>query len=226
MQLRRVIKKAMRWIALFPLILLLGCSGYRFSQTSNPLAQYGVDTLSIPMFYNFSSLPETSSTFTRETYKLLSGFTGLKLRSGWNQSADAILIGIIRSDDSLAQTVKSQSPRVAQSVTPDLLKDSRPEFYVPGSSTVSLELQVIVIKRPTTEELQLLQSDMGPQIPTSAKIIFNERFALASSFTREFFDNEAGVVAATQNAGALRRTKDAMGIQAAELIRDMILYAF
>ena len=227
MQLRRVIKKDMRWIALLPLILLLGCSGYRFSQTSNPLAQYGVDTLSIPMFYNFSSLPETSSTFTRETYKLLSGFTGLKLRSGWSDNTDAVLIGIIRSPDSLAQTVKSSSPRVAQSVVPEVLSaNSRPEFYVPGASTVQLSLQVIVIKRPTSEELQLLQSELGPQIPTSAKIIFNERFQLQGSFTREFFDNSASVVAATQNAGALRRTRETMGTQAAELIRDMILYAF
>ena len=213
---------------MFFLLLILGisCSGYRFSQTSNPLAQYGVDSLSIPMFYNFSSLPETSSSFTRETYKLLSGFTGLKLKSGWSKDTDAVLIGIIRSPDSIAQTVKPSSLRVAESVAPKKINKERPEFYVPGASTLSLMLQVIVIKRPTSEELQLLQSDLGPQIPTSAKIIFNERFNLNAGYTREFFDEEAGSVAATQNAGALRRTKDTMGVQAAELIRDMILYAF
>lgn len=217
----------MRWFAFLPLLFALSCSGYRFSQTNNPLAQYGVDSLSIPMFYNFSSLPETSATFTRETYRLLSGFTGLKLRSGWNNSSDAILIGIIRSPESLAQAVRGNSPRVAQSVAPEALKNAaRPEFYVPGVSNVQLSLQVIVIKRPTSEELQLLQGEMGPQIPTGPKIIFNERFTLSGSFNREFFDQEAGAVAATQNAGALRRTKDNMGTQAAELIRDMILYAF
>lgn len=216
----------MRWMIFLILTLGISCSGYRFSQTTNPLAQYGIDSLSIPMFYNFSSLPETSSNFTRETYKLLSGFTGLKLNSGWSNSSDAVLIGIIRSPDTIAQTIKPSSLRVAESVAPTKIGEARPEFYVPGASTLSLMLQVIVIKRPTSEELQLLQSELGPQIPTSAKIIFNERFTLAGSYTREFFDEEAGSVAATQNAGALRRTKDTMGVQAAELIRDMILYAF
>lgn len=216
----------MRWIVFAFLLCLSACSGYRFSQTNNPLAQYGVDSLSIPMFYNFSSLPEASSSFTRETYRLLSGFTGLKLKSGWSHSADAIMIGIIRSPETMMQTVRSSTPRVAKSVAPNTLKNSRPEFYVPGTSEVSMSLQVIVIKKPTEEELQLLHSELGPQIPTSAKIIFNERFMLSASFTREFFDNEPGAVVATQNAGALRRTRETMGVQAAELIRDMILYAF
>lgn len=216
----------MRWIAAFSLILLSACSGYRFSQTSNPLAQYGVDSLSIPMFYNFSSLPEASAGFTRETYRLLSGFSGLKLKSGWSQSADAILVGIIRSPESVAQTLRPSDERVAQSAVPKTLGQARQEFSVPGATQVQLTLQVVVIKRPTSEEIQLLQSEFGPQLPTGSKIIFNEKFTLASSFNREFFDEEAGAVVATQNAGALRRTKDALGIQAAEQIRDMILYAF
>jgi len=216
----------MRLIPILVLILVASCSGYRFSQTSNPLAQYGVDTLSIPMFYNFSSMPEVSSNFTRETYKLLSGFTGLKLKSGWSENSDAVLIGIIRSPETMAQTVKSSNLRVAQSVAPTTLGKARPEFYIPGGSSLSLSMQVVVIKRPTPEELQLLQSEMGPQVATGAKVIFNEKFMLNSSFTRELFDGEAGNVAATQNAGALRRAKDTMGEQAAEMIRDMILYAF
>jgi hypothetical protein len=45
----------MRQTSFFPMIFaLLGlaasCSGYRYTQTANPFQQYGVDSLSVPMF--------------------------------------------------------------------------------------------------------------------------------------------------------------------------------
>jgi hypothetical protein len=208
------------------LLFALSCAGYRYTQTSNPLQQYGVESLSIPMFYNFSSLPEVSSSFTRETYKLLSGFSGLKLSSGYNRNADAVLIGIVRSPEKLSEVLRADTPRVAQEVAPEALGNDRPEFYVPGSTIVSLALQVIVVKRPTEEELSLLKSELGQKLPAQGKILFNETFTINQAFTREIFDNEATSVVGTQNAGALRRTKESMAVTAAEQIRDMILYAF
>lgn len=207
-------------------LFLAGCSGYRFSQTSNPLGQYGVESLSIPMFYNYSSVPEVSSSFTRETYKLLSGFSGLRLKNGWSKKADAVLVGIIRSPEQLAVVLDSTNQRVAQSVAERNVGKARPQFYIPGGNSLRLTLQVVVIRRPSKEDLHLLQSQLGPQIPPGAKIIFNEKFQLSGNFTREVFDEEAGAIVATQNAGALRRAEDALGVQAAEMIRDMILYAF
>ena len=202
------------------------CSGYRYAQTANPLQQYGVDSLSVPMFYNFSSVPEVSSSFTRETYKLLSSFQGLRLRSGWSEKTDAVLIGIVRSDEKMSEVLRPQNLRVAQSVAPNNIGTERPEFYVPGTTNVGLTLQVVVVKRPTPEELSLLQSELGPQIPAQGKILFNESFPLESTFYREVFDDEATSVVGTQNAGALRRAKDNLALRAAEQIRDMILYAF
>ncbi len=209
----------------FPLIFT-SCAGYRYTQADNPLRQYGIDSLSVPMFYNYSNLPEVSSSFTRETYKLLSGYTGLKLSSGWNKNADAILVGIVRSQERLSETLRSENQRVAQSAAPKAIGEVRPEFYVPGSTNVNLSLQVIVIKKPSDEELSLLQSELGPKIPPQGKIIFNETFSLNETFLREIFDEEATSVVGTQNAGALRRTKDSLAAQAAQQIRDMILYAF
>ncbi len=210
---------------LLALFLLTSCAGYRFTQNDNPLSQYGVESLSIPMFYNFSALPEVASPFTRETYKLLNGFSGLKLRSGW-RAADAVLIGIIRSPETLESTTVPSNLLDAQGLAKENIGPVRPNFYIPGSINVGLTLQVVVIKRPTTEELQLLQSAVGPKIPAQSKIIFNQLFRLNNSFNREIFDGEAGSVVATQNAGTLRRTEEAMARQAAVEIRDMILYAF
>lgn len=207
-------------------LVLSSCAGYRYTQVDNPLRQYGIDSLSIPMFFNHSSLPEVSSSFTRETFKLLSGYSGLKLKSGWNKSTDAVLIGIVRSQDRLADTLRSENQRVAQSAAPTAIGKTRPEFYVPGSTNVTLSLQVIVIKKPSEEDLALLQSELGPKIPPQGKIIFNESLTLTDTFLRELFDGEATSVVGTQNAGALRRTKDSLAMQAAQQIRDMILYAF
>jgi len=221
----------MRQKALFCAILALGlvisgCSGYRYTQTANPLQQYGVNSLSVPMFYNFSSVPEVSSSFTRETYKLLSGFSGLKLRSGWSNNADAVLIGIVRSEEHVSDVLKPENLRVAQGVAEKSIGTSRQEFYIPGSTRARLSLQVVVVKRPTAEELALLQSEMGQVLPAQGKILFNERFPLEASYYREVFDGEATSVVGTQNAGALRRAKDTLAQRAAEQIRDMILYAF
>jgi hypothetical protein len=208
------------------LCLLCSCAGYRYAQVDNPLRQYGVDSLSVPMFFNYSSVPEVSSSFTRETYKLLSSFSGLKVYSGWSSKSDATLIGIIRSRDSISDVMRADNLRVAQSAAPEAVGTSRPEFYVPGSTSIGLVLQVVVIKSPTKEEIEILQSELGPQVAAQGRVIFNEIFHLNEMFLREIFDGESTSVIATQNAGALRRTKDAMAVQAAQQIRDMIFYAF
>lgn len=213
-------------LLIFALMSAVSCSGYRYTQTANPLQQYGVDSLSVPMFYNFSNLPEVSASFTRETYKLLGSFSGLKLKSGFSRSTDAVLIGIIRSRDKLAETLAPNNLRIARGVAPARVGAQRPDFYVPGATLVSLTLQIIVIKNPTDEEIALLQSDLGPRVPAQGKILFNQSFPVSDLYNREYLDQEAVSVVGTQNAGALRRSKDTMALQAAEQIRDMILYAF
>jgi len=221
----------MRHKSFLPLIfalmgLMASCSGYRYTQGDNPFQQYGVNSLSVPMFYNYSSMPEVASSFTRETYKLLTGFSGLRLRSGWSTNTDAVLIGIIRSEEKIRDVITPQNLRVAQGVAEENIGTQRPEFYVPGASRVSLILQVVVVKRPTSEEIALLRSELGQKLLPQGKILFNESFKLDEAFNREIFDNEGGSVVATQNSGALRRTKDTLALRAAEQIRDMILYAF
>ena len=87
------------------LFVITGCSGYRFSQQENPLSQYGIQSLSVPMFYNYSNLSEVHTDFTRETYRLLTGFSGLKLNNGYNKNSDAVLIGILKSPEKVAETL-------------------------------------------------------------------------------------------------------------------------
>jgi hypothetical protein len=211
------------------LLTLVGCGGYRFTHQENPLSQYGIQSLSVPMFYNYSNMPEISGELTRETYRLLTSFSGLKLNSGYNPNADAVLIGIIRSPEKISETLRPGNLRVAKEQTPSAIGNQRENFYIPGTTDMTLSLHVILIKKPTEEELALLRSGIGSQIQSFSKIILNERIPLNIQYTREILDNDSrgGVqVVATQNAGVQRKTIRSLAEQAAISVRDMILYAF
>ena len=214
----------MHWILAF--FLLTSCSGYRFTQQENPLSQYGIQTLSVPMFYNFSNQADVSAEFTREMYRLLTNFKGLKIRSGYTKSSDAVLIGIIRTPEKMIDTVKPNNERVAKEKAPESVGGLRQTFYIPGTTDVEMILQVVVIKKPTEEELALLQSGIGSQVKPNSKIIFNELIPIRGRYTREILDEQGTQVIATQNAGVQRKTIRTMAEQAAISVRDLILYAF
>jgi hypothetical protein len=178
------------------------------------------------MFYNYSSLPDVSADFTRETYSLLMGFSGLRIKSGYHPESDAVMIGIIKSPEKLADTLRRGSTRVANVATPNAIGDKRRKFSVPGTTVMTLSLQVIVIKKPTEEELALLKSGIGDQVKLTSRVIFNEIIPLSSQLTREYLDDAGVQVLATQNAGVQKKTLESLSRQAAISIRDMILYAF
>jgi hypothetical protein len=207
------------------LFVITGCSGYRFSQQENPLSQYGIQSLSVPMFYNYSNLSEVHTDFTRETYRLLTGFSSLKLNNGYNKNSDAVLIGILKSPEKLAETIRASNLRVAEEKAKNAVA-GRENFYIPGTSDVSVYLHVIVIKKPTEEEIALLKSGIGDQIKSTSRIIFNEIIPLRIQYTREVLDNEGTQVIASQNLGVQRKTLKTLAENAAINVRDMILYAF
>jgi hypothetical protein len=217
----------MRWIIFFSLFFVfVGCSGYRFSQQENPLAQYGIYSLSVPMFYNYSNIPDASPEFTREVYRLLTGFSGLRLKSGYNQDADAVLIGIVKSAEKMSETLRPTSPRVAKDRAQESVGTERQPFNIPGANQFTLMVHVIVIKKPTEEELALLRSSLGEKVALKSKVIFNEVIPVQIQMTREVLDNAGTQVVATQNLGIQRKTVRELSVMAANSIRDLILYAF
>ncbi len=178
-------------------------------------------------------MPEVHADFTRETYRMLTAFSGLRLNNGYNKNADALMIGIIKTPEKVADTVKPTSLRVAQLKAPNAIGNDRQKFYIPATSDVQVYLHVIVIKKPTEEELALLKSGIGDQIKSTSKVIFNELIPLRMNYTREVLDTtDSGAVTngtqvvATQNAGVQRKIYKNLADQAAINIRDMILYAF
>ncbi len=214
----------MQWLLI--LLFITGCSGYRYTQQDNPLSQYGIESLSVPMFHNYSNQPDVAAHFTRETYRLLTSYPGLKLKSGYHQESDAVLIGIIKTPEKIYETQRPNNLRVAQDRAENAIGDKRQDFYIPGTTVLDLALQVIVIKKPSEEELSLLKSGIGDKVKLTSRVIFNETIPLSAQYTREVFDNEQVSVTATQNSGIQRKILKNMAEQAAVSVRDMILYAF
>lgn len=178
------------------------------------------------MFYNYSNLSESHIDFTRETYRLLTGFSGLKLVSGYSKDTDAVLIAILKSPEKVMDTIRATNPRLAQEKAKESIGDKRQDFYIPGTSNVLIYLHVIVIKKPTDEELNLLRSGIGDQIKMTSKVIFNELMPLNAQYTREVLDRKGTEVVGTQNIGVQRKVLKGIAEQAAVNIKDMILYAF
>ena len=89
-----------------------------------------------------------------------------------------------------------------------------------------LYLQIIVIKKPTRDELSVLKSSLGEHVKPNSKIIFNELLPIRFQYTREILDDEGVQVVGTQNFGVQRKSLKTMAEQAAVSVRDMILYAF
>jgi hypothetical protein len=195
------------------------------TSSSNPFEQYGIKSLSIPTFYNKSSLSGVSSLMTREFYQQLNSIQGLKLNSGLDQSADAVLVGVISSSEKLMGAVRPSQIREAQTVAPNAVADRR-SFYIPTQSTVMLRVQVFVIKRPTKAEIELLQTELGSKVPTHGKIVFNEVFNVSRSFDHEIRDGVSTSTNFTQTRGGQIKTLGLLAEDAARNFKEMVLYAF
>ncbi|MDA8791907.1 hypothetical protein N9N67_01605 [Bacteriovoracaceae bacterium] len=215
----------MKYSILF-ILLLMSCSGYRFKNRNNPLAQYGIRSVSIPTFYNHSSLPSVSTEFTKEFYKVLGEFKKLRVYTGHNEKTDAVLVGVIRSRDSLLETKRVSQYRIAKGVADDDIGDDRPNFKIPAATSLNLQVRVYLIRNPSEEELALLNTEIADSLQLSSKLIFKENISVGAGYTREIFGGESKSINFTQNWGQNRRTVSRLAERAASSFREIILYAF
>lgn len=207
-------------------LFLSSCAGYEWTSKANPFARYGIRKLCVPMFLNQSTLSGPSNSFTSEVIKMLSTFNGLEVQSGFSSSCDGVLLGKIKSENMLANTVTNQEIRIAKNVADQSIGGTRGDFYVPAVTRIGLNVHFIMLKRPSEDELKFFMSNYADRIIANQKIVFNEIVPISESFNREIFDGEATSVNATQNRGATRKSVFQMAQNAANTFRDMILYAF
>ena len=213
----------MKYLALF--IILTSCAGYRFRNKENPFIQFGIRTLSVPMFYNHSTLHNVSGVFTKEIFNTMINYKGLELKSG-NAPADAVLIGIVESPQTLKDTVSSEAFKsVENTYGEEVLNEKRKNFNLPSVNRVSLKVRIIVIKQPSKEEIKFLRSSYGKGV-VSSKIIFNETISLSDTYNLKENGGEGVKVLGTQNRGIQQATVKNLALSAATSFKDMILYAF
>jgi len=90
-------------------LFLISCSGYHFKNKNNPFVAYEIESISIPMFVNWSIVPNVSGPMTSNFINMLMDYSGLTIYSHEKTSADAILVGIISSSDKTRQVYKNKS---------------------------------------------------------------------------------------------------------------------
>lgn len=220
-----------KWMTFIILGTLLSCSGYRIPNRTNPLDVYGITTIAVPMFVNQSSLPNVAGPMTKEVKSLLMGFVDLKVRSQFYSVADAVLVGIVSTpkhhrDASKTTNTKFTSGTLKQSI------GSRNEFFIPSQTQLDLKLRLILIRRPSHAELELLKQPIGRHLKPNLgnKIIFNEELNLTGTYSRIIDDNlsvdKGGVVNFTKNKKAEENTIKEMASNAARDFKEVILNAF
>lgn len=212
-------------------LILSSCAGYHFNTNNNPLIGYDIHSVAVPMFINRSVLPDLSGPMTREITLALSDYSGLKVLSGNNENADAILIGIIDSQDhynDVVRTTQNLFTGTEQSIKSSI--GNRSDFYYPVETSYALSLRVILIKRPSTEELELVNSDLGALIKTNPKVVLIDTLNLTGTFSRvagETASNSSvGKTNFVKNKGIFEKSLHETALRAAESFKQVVLNAF
>lgn len=223
---------AMNRIFAFLMILLLAnaCAGYNFVGPKNPFANYGIHSITVPMFVNQSALTGMAGVMTKEIRLRLQRYSGLDVRSGENEGTDAVLIGIIGSSDSRYQVLTPSSRKFTESELADSL-GQRSQFYVPTTNLYKLSLRLVLIKRPSKEDLEFLTTgQFSPLISRHPKVIFSQTLDLTGSFTRYLEGNlnvdSAGVVNYTKTQGVFDSSLISLAKSAADQFETVVIHVF
>jgi len=183
------------------MLFLISCSGYHFKNKDNPFMAYEIESISIPMFVNWSIVPNVSGPMTGNFINLLMDYSGLTIYSKEQASADAILVGIISSKDKTRQVYKNKSYQDTVGNLNESIRDRR-DFYIPQETEISLTLRVLLIKNPLPHEYAGMVNNDVDNIPDKSRVIFDEKMELSSVITRSILPS-GGV----QSGGDVNFTK-------------------
>lgn len=224
----RVIK-----VSSFILLLLsvVSCSGYRFINRTNPFQDYGIKSISIPMFKNTSIIPGLEGYVTQEIYNVLSRYPGLRIISGEDLSADAILVGVVGSAQKRYDTyTKASSLFITEGSDLGGSIGQRSRFYLPNTTAYQAGLRLVLIKNPTKSLIDLAKSELGGQMVKSPTIIFTETIGLSSAHSRAILANqsvdEGGVANNTNTRQIFRESLRSVAINAANSFKSLVIDAF
>jgi hypothetical protein len=197
--------------------------------TDNPFAQYGINTVAVPMFLNNSNIPRIATSLSNEIIKVLDDYSALKLYPGEFISADGILLGIIDSKRSQKETFQVSNRIFTEGKQKESLGDRR-QFYIPSSIKYEATLRLILIRNPSGDDVKLARSNLRAYLQTGPKIVFNETFPLNGVYDLNIAENnspdDGGVVNGTKNRYALENSLNGLAVATAQNVRRVLLDAF
>lgn len=213
------------------MLCLTSCAGYHFNTNNNPLIGYDIRSIAVPMFINRSVIPELAAPLTREITFALNDYSGITVFSGDSDKADAVLLGIIDSRDSYNSVVKTSQnlftdndAKINQSI------GQRSPFYYPVQTSYDFTLLLILIKRPSKEELDLLTTDFAKYMKVNPKIVLMDTINVSGSFSRVIGDtttiNGPGTTNFVKNKGIFEKSIQESASNAAKTFKQVVLNAF
>lgn len=221
----RVLKSALFLCTIF----LASCAGYHFNTNNNPLIGFDIKSVSVPVFINRSTIPNLSTYMSKEIILAMTDYSGLKVYGGDRDDTDAVLIGILESKDQYLETFKPSEYQFTDSTLKSSIGNRAP-FYYSTKTTYNFTLRVILIKRPTKQEIELLTSELGAHIKVHPKVVLNETLSVSGDFTRAASSNtgntSGGSVNFTKNQGLLRKSLQDIAIDTATNFKQVVLNAF
>jgi hypothetical protein len=211
------------------LLSAVSCAGYRFRKIDNPFQAYDIQSLAVPMFVNRSVFHNVNIPLTREIKLALSEYPGLKIYAGDDSRADAVLIGIIESRDQMKDAILTDSTKFTDGDLSNSIGQRAP-FYVPNRTYYEMQLRLVIIKKPTKEEMELLQGPLITQMVAGQKIIMNNVINLRNGFTRvvdgSSTTDEGGIVNSVKNREMMNVSFENLAKNAASNFKQVVINAF
>ena len=222
-----------RFFYLFVLCFLSGCAGYHFNNANNPLIGYDIRSISVPMFVNRSVLPQMAGVMTKEIVLALKDFSGLRVVNGDDNDSDGVLIGIVESNDHYDEVVQTTATTYTDTPTNQNIKQSigrRQDFYYPNTTSYNLQLKVILVKRPSKEDIEFLTKNTLGLAKFHPKVVLTEILPITGSFSRVISDNltssSGGEVNFVKNKGIFEKSLQDSCLQTAKNFKQVVLNAF
>ncbi len=210
-------------------ILLFGlssCAGYRVQKKGNPFSDYGIKTVAIPMFVNQSIYPKANVPFTREIKALLSTYPDLNITTSPSSKADALLIGIVSSENRYTEAYKTTATNFQSGTT----IGNRAGIYVPTATQYKIDIKIMLIKDPSLEDQKLFKSKLGELMARHPKVVFTRTFSYTGSFNRDArptdTSDSGGIVNYTSSRRYFDQTLQSLAESNARELEELVINVF
>jgi hypothetical protein len=209
---------------LISLLLLSSCAGYKLRHNKNPFLEQGIKSITVPTFVNRTTYNSLTPLVTRETIEILSSFHGLKVNTGKLTYEDAVVVGVITENES-----KKYTNSVLMNDEQRLSIGQRNAFYVPTIGSFSTNIKLVILKRPSKEEIEFFTSYFKLSKNAFPRTVLYKSFTLSGSYSVE---NDVGdidsaaPVRGVKNLGNLRKSIESSTEQYGKNLKEVIINAF